>query len=305
MALIAQAAIQNSTFKRIAGTRVFAIPPTEMTEEERWVANTHQMINPSQLPEYGYEDCYAGKTGFTNEARYTLVSFAKRGDLDIVCVVMHAPMQVDQYEDSITLLDYAFENFSVHSISKLNNAPSYGNFSLFTRFSPLFDLKNAPLSIDTDSYVVLPNGVSYSNVKQSIAYHNLDSIQKGSNVVGQISYEYGDKKVGYTDILYESIEDFAALNQEQTDSVDNAIPAEAEVEPPKPEPEKEKTVSGQTHTSTSHTSQLRLWIIVMIIFFLVLLAVLYIVFVEIPYRKRRRAYQQHRRRRQRDSYLNL
>ena len=179
MALIAREAIKDPTFKKISGTRVFVIPPTSMTEDDRWVANTHQMVNPAQLPQYRYDDCYAGKTGFTNEARYTLVTYAKRGALDIVCVTMHSQMLADQYNDAITLMDYVFENFSVHPISQLGQTPTFDNLSLFTRFSPLFDVENAPLSIDNNSYVVLPNGASYSGVEQTITYHEVDSLDKG------------------------------------------------------------------------------------------------------------------------------
>jgi len=302
MALIARAAIQNATFKRISGTRVFVIPPTEMTDADRWVANTHQMINPAKLPRYNYDDCYAGKTGFTNEARYTLVSYAKRGNLDIVCVTMHSQMQTDQYEDSITLLDYAFDNFSVHAISKLDNAPSFDNFSLFTRFSPLFDMKNAPLSIDTDSYVILPNGASYSNVAQTITYHTLDSLEKGINVIGEVSYQYGDKTVGFTNILYESEESVLLTPPESfthedssagmdTDSTDSNLPQTPE------DSEGEDDTEGIS---------LKPFIIGGIILFLIILGAVYYILVELPHQRRRRAYyERKRKRREQDSYLDL
>ncbi len=316
MALIAQAAIRSSTFKKIAGTRVYEIPPTEKMEETRWVANTHQMVNPAKLPQFAYEDCYAGKTGFTNEARYTLVTFAKRENLDVVCVTMHSQMQVNQYEDTTTLLDYVFDNFSVQAISKLDQAPSFDNFSLFTRFSPLFDMKNAPLSIDTDSYVILPNGASYADVKQTITYHPVEVLQKGANAIGQVTYQYGDKIVGYTDILYESAEDLSLSNIEQngTSEKDTTSPNGTEPKDTLEESDADLAVTNQdtassdstdNHTAdnTEDTKQtkkeksLKPFIITGIVLFLVALGVLYCVLVELPYRRRRNAYFARRKKR--------
>lgn len=301
MALIAREAIRNQTFKKISGTRVYTIPPTETTDEVRWVANSHQMINPSKLPQYAYEDCYAGKTGFTDEARYTLVTFAKRGDLDLVCVNMHSQRQTDQFEDAITLLDYAFENFSTHTISNLDRAPSFDNFSLFTRFSPLFDMNNSPLSIDVNSYIILPNGASYADVTQSINYHEMDSIKQGSNVIGEISYLYGGNVVGYTDILYESSE-MTLLIHPENGTGNGGQPADDSSSTGQKDMESEKSDSNGR-------ADLKPWIIVAIFLALILIVALYIIFIELPHRRRRRAYYE-RRRRRRDpggssSYLDL
>ncbi len=320
MALIAQAAIRSSTFKKIAGTRVYEIPPTEKMEETRWVANTHQMVNPAKLPQFAYEDCYAGKTGFTNEARYTLVTYAKRENLDVVCVTMHSQMQINQYEDTTTLLDYVFDNFSVQPINKLDQAPSFDNFSLFTRFSPLFDMKNAPLSIDTDSYVILPKGASYTDVKQTITYHSVESLQKGANAIGQVTYQYGDKTVGYTDILYESTEDLSLSDVEHTAPTDDASHTDAADTDANPTATSRDTDSdlAVTNPNTPAPDQsdssekeakgidLKPFIIAGIILFLVALGVLYYVLVELPHRRRRSAYfARRKKRREEDSYFNL
>lgn len=294
MALIAREAIKDPTFKKVSGTRVFVIPPTAMTEDDRWVANTHQMVNPAQLPQYRYNDCYAGKTGFTSEARYTLVTYAKRGALDIVCVTMHSQMQADQYNDAITLMDYVFDNFSVHPISQLGQTPSFDNFSLFTRFSPLFDMENAPLSIDTDSYVILPNGASYSGVEQTITYHDLDALEKGLNAIGEITYTYGNKTVGATDILYDSTEDLVLTPPEETPEGTDSAPIEEETpnndKPAKPEKNKEKKEKDGPRWG-------RIILITVIALILLGGGGAYLLLVELPYRRRRRAYYSRRRKR--------
>ncbi len=289
MALIAAAAAKNPTFRKVAGTRVYVIPPTEMTDEDRWVANTHQLINPSKHPQYGLSDCYAGKTGFTDESRYTLVSLCKRGNLDIVCVVMRAPKQADQYEDSLNLIEYAFENFSMAPISKLDSAPSFDNYSLFTKFSPLFDMKNAPLSIDTTSAIVLPNGASYSDVVSTITYDKLETINLGTNIIGSISYSYHGKEVGKTDILYESSESFSIntiTEEEITDISEGAEGTDTEKKP--------------------KFNKVIIIIIVIIAVILIILGFLYFYFIELPHRRKRRLYYEKRRKRiEKSDYIDI
>ena len=288
MALIAAAAAKNATFRKVAGTRVYAIPPTEITDKDRWVANTHQFINPSRHPEYGLSDCYAGKTGFTDESRYTLVSLCKRGNLDIVCVVMRAPKQADQYEDSLNLIEFAFDNFSMTPISKLDSAPSFDNYSLFTKFSPLFDMENAPLSIDTSSAIVLPNGASYSDVVSSINYNELDTINIGTNIIGAITYSYRGKDVGKTDILYESNESFQI----------NSVNEEEDVS-------KEETPSEETEDKPVFGKVLII-IIIVIVSILLILGFLYFYFIELPHRRKRRIYYEKRKKRiEKSDYIDI
>ena len=44
MALIAQAAFQNETFREIIKTPYYIVPKTNITNEERWLNNHHKMV---------------------------------------------------------------------------------------------------------------------------------------------------------------------------------------------------------------------------------------------------------------------
>ena len=112
MALIAQAAFQNETFRNIIKTPYYIIPPTNITAEERWINNHHQMI---QEGEHYYEGCLGGKTGYTVKAGNTLVTYAERNSMRLVCVVLKGT--TEYYNDTKNLLDYGFNNFEKLKLS--------------------------------------------------------------------------------------------------------------------------------------------------------------------------------------------
>lgn len=112
MALIAQAAFQNETFRNIIKTPYYIIPPTNITAEERWINNHHQMI---QEGEYYYEGCLGGKTGYTVKAGNTLVTYAERNSMRLVCVVLKGT--TEYYNDTKNLLNYGFNNFEKLKLS--------------------------------------------------------------------------------------------------------------------------------------------------------------------------------------------
>ena len=107
MALIAQAAYSHPLFSQICQTQTYVIPKTNMCGEERWLNNHHKM-----LPEgaYAYDGCTGGKTGFTQAALNTLVTFAERDGRRLVCVSLRTNgPQI--YADTAAMLDYGFQNF--------------------------------------------------------------------------------------------------------------------------------------------------------------------------------------------------
>ena len=103
MALIAQAAYNNATFRKVCQTTTYCIGKTNKCGEERWLSNHHKML-PDR--DYTYEGCTGGKTGFTQAALNTLVTYAERNGRRLVCVSLRTN----------GLLDYGFNNFQNYSI---------------------------------------------------------------------------------------------------------------------------------------------------------------------------------------------
>lgn len=114
MAKIARAAWFNPTFRKFASTQYYEIPPTNKFAETRYLLNHHKMMK-SQA--YAYDGVLGGKTGYTEAAGNTLVTYAKNDNTYLVAVVLQSVNGA--YADTANLLDYGFNNFSRTAVKDL------------------------------------------------------------------------------------------------------------------------------------------------------------------------------------------
>ena len=122
MALIANAAYENETFRQVFTTRQYEIAPTPQYTEPRYLYNHHKMMQPDT--EYYYEGCLGGKTGYTEAALNTLVTFASRSEKTLLCVTMRTQGR-QVYTDTASLFDYGFsQTFPDGEAALLNGTPT-------------------------------------------------------------------------------------------------------------------------------------------------------------------------------------
>jgi len=105
IALIMQAAIQHPIFLEIIATPYFELPPTEYYGNARLLRNTNRMIRPDE-PEYN-PYVIGGKTGFTNAAQHTLVSYVRQDGMGLIISALYAPRGAT-FTDTSALMDYVF-----------------------------------------------------------------------------------------------------------------------------------------------------------------------------------------------------
>lgn len=218
IAMISREALKNDTFRKITGTKTYTLPPTNKQKLQRYWTNHHDMLSGRRYPRYMTEDCFGGKTGYTSNAKSTLVTFEKRNDMELICVVMRANSvkgfpNFNQYTDTQLLLDFAFENYTSYDMSVKSNGKESADSGLFTKFNPIFDASVSPIHLGEDGKVVLPNGVKLKDAKQTITYNTNTALQAGENNIGQVTYTYGDKTVGSTNIYYTLSDDTPVLTQ--------------------------------------------------------------------------------------------
>lgn len=102
LALLSDYALKNETFSKIVGTKNYTVTINGYPKN---LSNTNELL--------GYLDgVYGVKTGFTNGANRCLVTACKRNDMDIICVVLGADTKKYRTQDSIKLIEYAFNNFT-------------------------------------------------------------------------------------------------------------------------------------------------------------------------------------------------
>ena len=121
LAIIAKAAFQNETFREVVKTPYYIVPKTNITDEGRCLTNHHKMI--LQGSEY-YEGCLGGKTGYTEKAGNTLVTYAERNGRKLVCALLADVNVVAQYTDTKALLDYGFDSFQRLDTTAVSLSPA-------------------------------------------------------------------------------------------------------------------------------------------------------------------------------------
>ncbi len=163
MAKIARAAWFNPTFRRYATKSYYEIPPTNKFGETRYLLNHHKMMEGQT---YAYEGVLGGKTGYTEAAGNTLVTYARRGNLYLVAVVMQSVNGA--YSDTAALLDYGFNNFTRAAVPSGTEdiSASYLPAEKYIRR----DYQDSVLfySLRTPS-VTLPNGIGVDRLSSSRA----------------------------------------------------------------------------------------------------------------------------------------
>jgi D-alanyl-D-alanine carboxypeptidase len=194
MALIGRAAIQNDTFRKITSTVSYTIPPTNKhINENTDLLNHHKMLAPGN--EFYYELCIGGKTGYTEAAGNTLVTFAEKDDMTLVSVVFKEDTP-NHYTDTKALLDYCFNNFKIWNIS--DNETRYTDSTLPQNG---FLTKENFVGIDSNAKVILPLTVDFKETTTEIKYDQLNK-----DIVGIMNYSYAGKVVGNAAIKRSEIE---------------------------------------------------------------------------------------------------
>ena len=105
MALVMQYAMNNPIFREITGTKTHkATTKNGMTYV--W-HNKHKLVTGY------YEYAIGGKTGFTKQARRTLVTSARKDEMELIVVTLKAG---DDWNDHMSLFNYGFDNYEVQTI---------------------------------------------------------------------------------------------------------------------------------------------------------------------------------------------
>ncbi|WP_405027693.1 D-alanyl-D-alanine carboxypeptidase family protein [Lentibacillus songyuanensis] len=102
MALLMRYAMNNSEFREITGTTTYKAD----TKEYAW-------RNKNKLLTSYYDYCIGGKTGFTKVAGRTLVSAARKDDMELIAVTLNDP---DDWQDHIGMYDWAFDKYHMTSV---------------------------------------------------------------------------------------------------------------------------------------------------------------------------------------------
>jgi D-alanyl-D-alanine carboxypeptidase len=163
-------------------------------ENDTWISSKNQLYSGKP---YEYQYLLGSKTGFVSQSRQTLVSAAEKNGMKLVCVIFTEESPY-QYEDTITLFQYGFENFQCLSIDDYETKYKIDTSDLFDTENDLFGDSTPLISMKSDQYIVLPNSVNFDEAVSSLEYNTSED----SDVLATINYTYNDVNVGSCDIIY-------------------------------------------------------------------------------------------------------
>lgn len=211
MALIAQAAYNNKTFRQVCRTQIYCIPKTNKCGEERWLNNHHKML-PKGV--YAYNGCTGGKTGFTMAALNTLVTYAERDGRRLVCVSLRTN-GAQIYTDTASMLDYGFNNFQ--NITLYSRKASAGAHMLYPS---LYSGHRCTIdSLRPTTVITIPATAAQDQV-QTVCSADTQTLSR--------SYLYSQYPVGQESVLNALFVSQAGANV-QTDSADPNTPDETNI----------------------------------------------------------------------------
>lgn len=271
LATIAREFFSNETLCMISGTARYVIPSTNKTDEERPQENHHKMI---QGRKYAYDGIVGGKTGFTTDARQTLVTCAQRDGMKLICVVMKDESPY-QFTDTKDLLDYGFASFQ--KINVADNEKRY-NIRSANFFNTKLDVMGSSkdiLSLNKEGSIVIPNGMDFEEPTVTVNYDT-----KTEGAVARLDYYIGDNRVGGTTLDY-------ATNERKLFEFANIITDGSEEQPVTYVP------NHKTVFVTVSDVVKKLFLIVGVLFFIILFATLFMRFIKSAQRakmKKRKRY---------------
>ncbi|MBQ2184434.1 MAG: hypothetical protein II399_07325, partial [Lachnospiraceae bacterium] len=135
------------------------------------------------------------KTGYTDKARQTLVSCAKKDGMELICVVLMEESPT-QFTDTIALFDYGFNNFTLESIKGKEFSFESNKSGFFKTGTDIFGDSEDILMLNDNAKVVLPTNATFDDLKMNVVY-DTDNV----NAVAKAEYSYNGNVVGYADIM--------------------------------------------------------------------------------------------------------
>ena len=252
MAMIMKAAVQYPVFLDVIHTTEYTIPANNKRTEPFQSYQRHKMIFTTS-PYYD-ADVIGGKTGYTDQAGKTLVTYAKRGNVSLISVVMKS--NGDQvFDDTKKLLDYGFDNFNYENVSEND---SRFNFDTSNDFISPFSDTISNITVDKNASILIPKGISFSDLDTDVSFNLTD----GS--FATITYKYGDMVLGTANINYTQSKDNDETKAEETTSTNNIVTSAVSTTTKAPE----KANNSKTTTNNSKKTSFNFLPIILIVLFI-------------------------------------
>lgn len=106
MAILMVYCMKNKIYREINNTNKYNF--STLNGKKYYLSNKHKLIT-------GYSFIIGGKTGYTKKAKRTLVSYAEKNNMELVCVTFNCS---DDWNTHMSLFNYGFNQYEMKTILK-------------------------------------------------------------------------------------------------------------------------------------------------------------------------------------------
>ena len=191
LALIGREFFKNELLAKISRTRLYHWYPTDTQPDDIYLGSKNYFITGA----YNCEGFVGSKTGYTDESRQVLVTCAERNDMRLICVIMQEEPPY-QYEDTLALFNYGFNNFEKVNVSEVETRYSISTDGFFKTDEDIFGNSKPIMKMDTTSTVLLPKTAVFNDLTTTLDYNT-----SNPNEIAEILYDYNGKYVGRAKLL--------------------------------------------------------------------------------------------------------
>ena len=189
LSIIADYALDNEVFRSIVSTKHYTVTINNYTKN---INNTNELLG-------NLNGVYGVKTGFTNGANRCLVTSIKRGNMDLICIVLGADTKKDRTSDSVKLIEYAFRTFELINI-KEKVSSEFENWKLCN--ASTFSVNkgvtnNIDIVLDDLPYDFLPINSNLINTFSIYIYcdNNFEAPLPADSVIGYLTVSVDNKTI--------------------------------------------------------------------------------------------------------------
>ncbi len=197
LAKLTDYALKNEIFAKIVNTKNYTIM---INNTPKQIHNTNELLG-------NLDGVYGVKTGFTNGANRCLVTSCKRENLDIICVVLGCDTKKDRTQDSVELINYTFNNFTLKNIEEIidNDFNSWNknhtnNFTINKGIPNHIDLYLDKSNIPYSSLAI--NNVDLNNITSTINFtSSFNAPLEKNSIIGTSTIKINEKELFKINIL--------------------------------------------------------------------------------------------------------
>lgn len=197
MAIIAQAAFNNSDVLEISSTKSYKLTPTQNNPSGATCANEHRLIiTDDETSELYCPEAKAGKTGYTSLAGNTLVTYGEKDGRRVISVVLKGQPSPNYFLDGKTLLQFGFENFQ--NVSIPDNETKYVTGEETVSINGA-DFQPDELELESGAVITLPKDAAFSDASMELVTELPE--QHPERAIALLQYTYNDRKIGQAYLL--------------------------------------------------------------------------------------------------------